>query len=252
MKAYFDWIVWAWIGVAVLIFVVLVFTKIRAPYGRHTNKKWGAMIPNKLGWFLMELPALLLTPVLAITGPSELDWFGWLLVGLWLSHYVNRTIIFPLRIRTEGKSMPLAIVFSAVFFNGMNGFVNGYYLGYIYTPDPTRSYTDPIMLAGIIIFIVGMAVNHMADTRLINLRKQRAGYQIPRGWLFEYISCPNHFGEVVEWTGYAIIGWNLPALSFAIWTFCNLVPRTLNHHAWYHENFPDYPKNRKAVIPYLL
>jgi hypothetical protein len=46
--------------------------------------------------------------------------------------------------------------------------------------------------------------------------------------------------------------WSLPAFSFAVWTFANLVPRAINHHQWYHEKFEDYPENRKAVIPFLL
>ncbi len=249
---WFNLLVLAWIGVALIVFLVLVVTKIRAPYGRHTTDQWGKMISNNIGWFVMELPALLITPVLAITGPSQKDWLAWLLIGLWLTHYINRTVIFPMRIRTKGKRMPLTIVFSAMFFNGMNGFVNGYFLGYIYTPDPERSFLSPEIIAGLVIFFTGMTINHMADNKLISLRKQQLGYQIPRGWLFEYISCPNHFGEIIEWIGYAVVAWNLPAVSFAVWTFCNLVPRTLNHHAWYREHFQEYPQNRRAVIPYLL
>ena len=95
-----------------------------------------------------------------------------------------------------------------------------------------------------------MYINHGTDTRLIAIRKEKEGYQIPQGWLFRWISCPNHFGEIVEWTGFALIAWSVPALTFAIWTFCNLAPRALNHHAWYHENFKEYPKNRKAFIPW--
>lgn len=53
-----------------------------------------------------------------------------------------------------------------------------------------------------------------ADNILIHLRKPgETGYKIPQGWLFKYISCPNMFGELVEWAGYAILCWNLPALT---------------------------------------
>jgi steroid 5-alpha reductase family enzyme len=200
----------------------------------------------------MELPALLLTPIIAWLGPSEKDWFFMLLLSLWLLHYVNRTLIFPLRIKTKGKKMPLTIVFSAIGFNGVNGFVNGFFLGYIYTPDPALSLLEINILIGLVLFAGGMIINHISDSKLIQLRTKGEGYLIPRGWLFEYISCPNHFGEIVEWVGYAIIAWNVPAISFAVWTLCNLIPRTLNHHAWYLENFADYPKSRKAVIPFLL
>ena len=62
----------------------------------------------------------------------------------------------------------------------------------------------------------------------------------------------NYYGELLEWTGWAIATWSLAGASFAIWTFANLVPRALASHKWYIRQFPEYPKNRKAVIPYLL
>jgi len=66
------------------------------------------------------------------------------------------------------------------------------------------------------------------------------------------VSCPNLFGEIVEWSGFAMMCWNLPALSFAIWTAANLIPRAISHHRWYRQRFADYPAARKAVIPFIL
>lgn len=47
---------------------------------------------------------------------------------------------------------------------------------------------------------------------------------------------------------------SLAPTAFFVYTFCNLVPRALAHHRWYHEKFPGiYPRlNRKAIIPHLL
>ena len=87
---------------------------------------------------------------------------------------------------------------------------------------------------------------------LISLRKNSNGYKIPHGNFFNFVSCPNYMGEIIEWIGFFIIAMSLPALSFALWTFFNLVPRALNHHDWYLENFDNYPKKRKAVIPFIL
>ena len=96
-------------------------------------------------------------------------------------------------------------------------------------------------------------INWKADNVLINLRAPgETGYKIPRGWLFDYVSCPNLLGELIEWAGFAILCWNLPALTFFIWTAANLVPRALSHHKWYRMQFAGYPAERKAVIPYLL
>ncbi len=46
--------------------------------------------------------------------------------------------------------------------------------------------------------------------------------------------------------------WSFIAAVFALSTACNLVPRALQHHKYYIEKFPDYPKSRKAVIPFVL
>jgi steroid 5-alpha reductase family enzyme len=140
-------------------------------------------------------------------------------------------------------------VSSGWFFNLMNGFLNGYYLGFL-APADGETFTWNVVI-GLCVFFAGFVINQVTDTKLISIRNGSKGYQIPRGWLFEYISCPNHFGEIVEWIGFAIIALSLPALTFAIWTLCNLVPRALNHHDWYHENFKDYPEERKAVFPFI-
>jgi len=239
-----------WIGIALVTFLALVIFKVRAPYGRHSNNNWGPMISNKWAWLIMELPALLIMPLVALLGPSEKNELSYLLIALWTLHYVYRTLIFPFKLRTKNKKMPLLIVGSAILFNGVNGFLNGYFLGYM---DPELFELGSLhVLIGSLVFFTGMAINRWSDRKLISLREKQDGYQIPRGGLFDYISCPNHFGEIVEWCGFAIIAWNLPAVTFAIWTFCNLSPRSLNHHAWYKEKFEDYPEKRKAVLPYLL
>ncbi len=246
----FNTLVVAWIGIGLATFLALVVFRIRAPYGRHARKGWGRMIDNHWGWFWMELPALIIMPVLSLIGPSAKTPTLLLLTGLWVLHYAYRTLVFPFQLRTKGKKMPISIVLSAIFFNLVNGFLNGYFLGWL-APSAGSVFSIHASI-GLVLFFGGAYINQRADRKLIGLRKNGNGYQVPKGWLFTYISCPNHFGEIIEWAGFALIAWNLPALSFALWTFFNLVPRSLNHHAWYREHFPEYPKGRKAVIPYIL
>ena len=246
----FDSLNYIWIAAAVLTFLTLVVFKIKAPYGRHSNEHWGPMIANNWGWVFMELPALLIMPIIALSGNAPKTNLTFLLVGLWLLHYTYRTLIFPFKLNTKNKKMPLIIVLSAVFFNGVNGFLNGYFLGYI--NQASIDLFGPWIYIGLTLFICGMVINHKADNKLISLRKTDTGYHIPQGWLFNKISCPNHFGEIVEWTGFALIAFNISALTFAVWTACNLIPRALNHHTWYNERFVEYPKKRRAIIPYIL
>ena len=174
----------------------------------------------------------------------------WFFFALWMLHYLNRSIIFPLRTRTTGKRIPILIVLSAIGFNVVNGWSNGYFLGYLSPIYPANWWWDPRFLCGTLLFLTGAAINLHSDNILIHLRKPgEQGYKIPSGGLFRYLSCPNLFGEILEWTGFAILCWNLPAAGFAIWTAANLIPRAISHHRWYQSRFQDYPVARKAVIP---
>lgn len=254
LKEYFNTIVIAWIALAILLFPLLL--KVRAPYGRHASVKWGPSIDNRAGWFIMELPSLVLITVLFLTGNKWEINILWVFFGLWFVHYFNRIFIFPFRTRTKGKKIPLLVVTLALFFNLVNGFLNGYWLGYIAggrEQGDITWLTDPRFIIGIVLFITGFIINQLADNHLLHLRNgNTSGYSIPSHSLFKYVSCPNFSGEIIEWTAYAIMTWSLPGLSFAIWTAVNLIPRALHHHAWYRETFPDYPEKRKALIPFLL
>ena len=250
-KSTFDLLVWLWTATALIIFLMLLF--VTAPFGRHSKRTWGPTIPNRLGWIIMEVPAPLIFLTLVVTGDAPKSVTVWIVTGLYLLHYINRAIVYPLRIRTTGKVMPLAVAGMAVCFNFVNAGFLGYYTGTLHTHFTGDWLTDPRFIAGLAVFIRGMAINISSDEKLIHLRRNRSnGYQIPRGGLFEKVSCPNFLGEIVEWGGYALLCWSLPAFSFFIWTFCNLVPRAISHHRWYRSNFREYPKARKAVFPYIL
>ena len=202
---------------------------------------------------LMEMPVLVIFLYFVLTGTAEKNAVLWIIVILFSLHYIHRSVIYPFRIKTQGKRMPLLIALLAVCFNTVNGSVNGYYLGTLQHQYGGPWLTDPRFIVGVFLFLAGMYINISADEHLIHLRKNRTnGYQIPYGGLFNLISCPNFFGEIMEWLGFAILCWSLPALSFFVWTLCNLIPRAMDHHRWYKKQFADYPLNRKAVLPYLL
>ncbi len=239
----------SWIGIGVITFFYLL--KQTAPYGRHTTEKWGPMIDNKLGWFLMEFFVLVVLYFFLLKGGFQFNLVSGIIIGLFSFHYLNRSIIFPLRIKTKGKKMPLLIMISAMGFNMMNGFLLGYYFSNFAHYDISWL-TDPRFIIGCLIFISGLILNWYSDAILIHLRKPgETGYKIPKGGMFHLISCPNLLGELIEWTGFAILSWSLPGLAFFVWTFANLVPRALSHHKWYLGKFEDYPAKRKAIFPYV-
>ena len=223
---------------------------VSAPYGRHVRGGWGPQIPNRLGWFAMESASLVLFAALFLLGSAPKSAPAWVFFAAWAAHYVNRALIFPWRLKGRGKTMPLAIAGSAALFNMVNAGLNGTTLGWSSYPESWLA--DPRFAAGLALFIYGAALNLWADGRLMRLRTASVDYALPHGGMFERVSCPNHLGEIVEWSGFALMCWNPAALSFAVWTAANLVPRALSHHRWYRARFADYPAARKAVIPWLL
>lgn len=242
---------YTWIGLACIVLISLVF--ISAPYGKHIRKGWGPEVPNKWGWIVMEL-----------VSPITFSYFFWnnhepknssliFIFALWVFHYIYRSIIFPIKTATNNKTIPISIVLMAVFFNSINGFTNGYGLSHYTTHIQNDYLYQPNAILGIIVFFIGFSIHYYADELLIKLREKNGpGYHIPSGFLYNYISSPNYFGELIQWIGFAILCWNLPALVFVLWTAANLIPRAISNHKWYLNRFPDYPKNRKAFFPFIL
>jgi len=246
-----------WILFSLVIFFALL--KITVPYGRHTRRGWGPMLSERIGWLFMEFPSVAVMPLLYALSPAVGAVVPLLFLLLWELHYVNRTFIYPFRIRGSRKLMPLYVALMAFFFTIINGYLNGAYIFYL-----TDKYTlgwlgDPRFIGGLFLFFTGFVVNQVSDHILRNLRQKTgtaSGYKdrygIPEGFLFERISCPNYFGEMVEWLGWAVLTWSLAGCAFFIWTAANLIPRALANHHWYNREFEEYPEQRNAVIPYVL
>jgi hypothetical protein len=245
-------LLYIWIALAIIIFPILF--KLPAPYGRYATRDWGPTIQNRLGWFLMEVPVLFIFSWFFFTGKAEKTLPVLIIYGLFAIHYFNRVFIFPFRIKDNGKRMPVSVILMAMVFNFSNGFFNGYWFGTLSNSMYPGSWMySPQFITGFILFIVGMYINITSDNILLSLRKGgKKGYFIPYGRLFKYVSSPNLLGEIIEWSGWAIMGWALPPFSFALWTFANLVPRAVDHHKWYNSHFKNYPKERKAVFPGFL
>ncbi|MGC9467474.1 MAG: DUF1295 domain-containing protein [Anaerolineae bacterium] len=238
------------LGVAAGVFALLFF--ISAPYGRYLRRGWGPLIRNVYGWIVMETPAALVFAAcfIAATAPRNAPLIVFFI--MWELHYVHRAFIYPLTIRDGHKKMPITVMLLGFGFNVGNAYANGRYLFTLSGGYPESWMYDPRFIAGLTLFVAGYIINRWADGALRALRKPgETGYRIPYGGLFRWISCPNYLGEIIEWFGWALATWSLPGLAFAVWTFANLAPRARSHHAWYHKNFPDYPPERKALIPWI-
>ncbi|EGG19955.1 hypothetical protein DFA_07066 [Cavenderia fasciculata] len=76
-------------------------------------------------------------------------------------------------------------------------------------------------------------------------------YEIPKGFLFNYISCPHFLMEIIIYTCFFLIVPSLPFLMALIFTSLNLIHRSIETHRWYQKQFKDYPKSRKIIVPFI-
>ena len=243
-------VTWAILILAPITFCALLFYP--AQYGgRHTSQGDRWLVPGKPAWVIMELPAVVGIAYFFFTGPDPFRPAALICFGMWQLHYVDRTFLYPLRQRSQAPQR-LYIAATAFAYQSANGFVNGYALSH--APHLEAGWlSEPRFVLGVGLFAVGFYINRQSDHILRNLRKPgETGYKVPHGGMYPLISCPNYFGEILIWSGFALASWTLAGASFAIWTCANLIPRALTHHRWYQSKFSDYPPGRKAVIPGLL
>ncbi len=233
-----------------LVFILLYF--VTAPYGRHFREGWGPSISARASWFFMELPAMLVIALTVLFDQRRASPLALVLLGMWEMHYIYRTCLFPLLMKDTGKRFPILLILFAAIFNSLNGYANGHFLT-TFSLAPNGGLIPAVRVGlGMALFLAGFVTHVRADAELRGLRENGdGGYKIPQGGLFNYVASPNYFGEIVEWTGWALATWSLPGLGFALFTMANLVPRAHANRSWYLDTFPDYPRQRKRVIPFV-
>lgn len=248
----YTWIVLGVVVLGLVSFVLLLF--ISAPYGKHLRPGWGPTINSRTLWIIMEAPSPISFAIVYFMSENAFKPVPLVLLGLFMLHYIYRSFVYPFRMRGGHKQEPIITGLLAFVFNSANGSTNAFAITEL-APHlwSTSWFADPRFLIGIVIFFTGYAINQHSDSILLNLRKPgETGYKIPYGGFYRFVSSPNYLGEIVEWIGFAFAAWTVPAWVFAWFTATNLIPRSFSNHRWYLEHFSDYPKNRRAIIPFVL
>ena len=229
--------------------VALLF--VSAPYGKHSRPGWGPQMNSKVAWIIMETPAVLvpLSYFLVAGNRSAGVVFS---LCLWELHYLYRTYIYSALQRGSKRSFPVALVALAFVFNINNGVIIGHDL-FVDGMADKISLLDPTCVVGLVLFFGGLALHVNSDAIIRSLRSDgQTGYRIPRGGMFRLVSNPNYLGEILQWIGFAVLTRSLAAWAFALFTFCNIFPRAITNHRWYRGRFPDYPAERRIIVPFIF
>lgn len=248
----YNTFLWVMAAVAVVVFVALQFFE--AGYGYLFDRRYGPPVNNKVGWVLMESPVFVAMCILWAMSERQWATVPLVLFSMFQLHYFQRSFIFPLLMRGKSK-MPLGIVLMGMVFNTLNALMQG---GWIFYLAPSDYYADwfakPYIYVGVLLFFAGMFINMQSDYIIRHLRKEGdTRHYIPRGGAFRYVSSANYFGELLEWTGFAIASWSWAGVVFVLWTFANLAPRSASLYKRYAKEFGEEftSLGRKRIIPFI-
>ena len=249
----FNVLIYGMLGLAVVVFISLYF--VTAGYGQFRTRQWGWSINNKLAWMLMEVPVFLV--MLGIWWGSPLKWNlpQLVLFGLFELHYFQRSLVFPWLLKGQSR-MPVVIMLMGVLFNLINGFLQGGGLYLFPNPDFQEGASYLLRwnaIVGILLFIVGMAINLHSDHVIRHLRQPGdTRHYLPQKGMYRYVTSANYMGEIMEWIGFALAAATPAAWVFPIWTAANLVPRA---HAIYNRYKEEFGKealaDKKRIIPFI-
>lgn len=248
------------IAFAIVLITAVSAPFVASPYGRFASQKWGPALDPRLGWMLMELPASVSFLATFFRGPHCDQPFPLFFLFVWCCHYLNRGFVGPLLMRVpagQKSTFGLLVIGVGWVVTSLHGYLNAAWVTR-YHPEPGASwFADPRFVVGVTLYYAGLFANLHADHVLRTLRTREEVargervYRIPRGGLYERVTNASYFAELVFWAGLAIFTWSPAGLFILAISAANLVPRAIATHRWYLERFPDYPRERKILVPYV-
>ncbi|TFY64897.1 hypothetical protein EVJ58_g2319 [Rhodofomes roseus] len=110
------------------------------------------------------------------------------------------------------------------------------------------------LLGSVALWAFAELSNLSAHLTLRSLRpegsKKRA---IPYGYGFSLVSFPNYFFEILSWVAIAIMTGSYAAWLFVVVSAITMSKWAIKKHKGYKREFGEaYPRNRKAIIPFIL
>ncbi|CAH3175294.1 unnamed protein product [Porites lobata] len=137
------------------------------------------------------------------------------------------------------------------------GVLVGYFVNHpLYTPPMLG---DAQVYTGLALFLFneyGNFVIHCAlrDLRPPGTKERKIPYPTshPLTQLFRFVFCPNYTYEAGSWIVFSVMTQTLTAVLFTLFGFYQMAVWAIGKHRNYRKEFKDYPKGRKAIVPFLL
>nr|CAD7457122.1 unnamed protein product [Timema tahoe] len=173
----------------------------------------------------------------------------------YVAHYVKRLLETIFVHRFSNATMPFMNLFKNCSYYWLFTAYIAYHVNHpLYTPPGKwQAY------AGLAMFILCELGNLSIHVALRNLRppgtKLRKIPEVtsnPFTALFNFVSCPNYTYEFGSWLAFSIMTQCLPAGLFTLAGMYQMSVWALGKHRAYKKEFPNYPRGRSAILPFLI
>ncbi|KAA0197454.1 Synaptic glycoprotein SC2, partial [Fasciolopsis buskii] len=176
----------------------------------------------------------------------------------WCGHYTKRILETLFVHRFSHATMPLFNVFrNCGYYFGFAFFVS-YFVNHPLYTFPTFGCAQ--VLFGLGLFLVSEWANFTCHLTLKNLRPPNStirripepmpGYLFTR--MFKLVVCPHYLFESLAWVGFSVMTQVLPAAIFTTVGFSQMAVWAAARLRAYRREFPDFPRHRKAIIPFVF
>lgn len=150
------------------------------------------------------------------------------------------------------RKIPLEELFSVSIAFGI------YYLGFLLLARNVSDNSKINVITGILFFIIGSLIHSISELQRHRWksRPENKG-KIFTLKLFSVSRHPNYFGDVLWVTGYAIVSGNIfsfiiPLLLFIFFTTYNIPMQEKHMKEKYKNEYVEYCKKVKSIIPHVL
>lgn len=170
-------------------------------------------------------------------------------------HYAKRLLETVFVHRFSHSTMPIFNLFkNCSYYWGFTAYL-AYHINHpLFTPPSLNQVY--YCAAAFCVFELGNLSIHVALRNLRPAGSKERRIPQPTGnpftWLFSLVSCPNYTYEVASWLSFSGLTSCLPALLFCSAGFYQMALWALGKHRNYKKEFKDYPRGRKAIVPFLL
>ncbi|KAL1493304.1 hypothetical protein ABEB36_011383 [Hypothenemus hampei] len=238
------------------------------PSLKSSRKVYVKDLGPQIGWntvFLLEYAGPLVLYGFVATRPwifygetakdTSLSLTAQIALVCWSAHYLKRILETLFVHRFSHGTMPLRNLFKNC----------GYYWGFtLYVAYHVNHplFTPPniiMQILGLGLFIVSEFGNLSIHLLLRDLRppgtrirKIPVPNNNPLTKLFNVVSCPNYTYEFYSWAGFTLLTSCVPAGIFTLAGLYQMSIWALGKHKNYKKEFPNYPKRRKAILPFIL